>query len=134
MSVSISAGTNIKGYTIGASASGSTSQTVSGPPYNTNIPGSSYKATHAILIGILSGTIIHETFDYVHATTDKFMEHVDRYVVGQPTPTAYTLLVADTSSHYYVGHSTRSTYKDFGSLSSYKSILQGSNPRLAYDW
>lgn len=134
VSVSISAGTKINSYTIGTGVSASKTTTVSGPGYNTSMPGSNLTATHANIIGILRGSIVHETYDGYDATTGNFIEHVDRYLICDADVTVYSQLVADQSGSYTVKHVAKSLCKTYSSKSAYKKVLESTSVKSAYSW
>lgn len=139
VSVSITAGTQFKttsGTTIslGTSVSGSATSVITGPAYNTKLPGSALTATHSVAISILRGTIVHETYDYYDGSTGAFISHVDQYVIGGSTVTRYNLLVSNTATTYYVGHCTNQTYKSYSSEQAFKDVINSTNPTPAYSW
>ncbi|MDF2544966.1 MAG: hypothetical protein K0S47_4684 [Herbinix sp.] len=139
ITVSISASTPITIapgviVSLGASISGSASTTISGPPYGTLLPGSQLSATHAVAIGILRGTVVHEIYDVVDATTGQQISHVDQYVIGGATTTTYNLLVSNTANGYYVGHCSQQTYKYFSNETVFKGVINSTNPTPGYSW
>lgn len=117
---SVSSGTNIKGYTLGASVSGSKSITQSGPSSSDKLADGK-KATHRAFFSVGYGRLVKYTYEVTQKYSGNFVRTETRYMYSDVSTVSCSQLIMLNGSTVYVEDVTGTKVKSAGTLSNYKS-------------
>jgi hypothetical protein len=132
---SINVGTSYKGYTVGASISGSFTWNVYGPNANYLLPQTNVIATHTSYFSIGKATLSRYTYRVTEEYTGAFIRTETRYFFTEVASFSYSQIASIMdNNNIWVQHVNLSQSKKFNTVIEYQNTINSTNPSPAYSW